>query len=71
MSCQNTENLKNCNCSATCSRKGNCCQCLAHHKKKGQLPACLFPNDVERGYDRSVENFIAVVQERGTGYLMQ
>jgi hypothetical protein len=34
-----------------------------------QLPACYFPEGVEAGYDRSVENFIRVVKEKGTGYL--
>jgi hypothetical protein len=44
---------------------------VAYHRKKGQLPACYFPDDVERGYDRSIANFIAVVEERGTGFLMK
>ena len=69
MECNKTENAKNCNCTSTCARKGICCQCIANHRKKGQLPACYFPEDVECGYDRSVGNFIAVVQERGTEYL--
>ncbi|HUW07485.1 MAG TPA: DUF6485 family protein [Williamwhitmania sp.] len=71
MECQNAQNLKGCNCSYPCTRKGNCCQCVAYHRKKGQLPACYFPDDVERGYDRSIANFIAVVEERGTGFLMK
>jgi len=35
----------------------------------GQLPACYFPDDIEAGYDRSVENFMRVVKERGTAFL--
>jgi hypothetical protein len=42
---------------------------LAYHRRNGELPACYFPNDIERGYDRSVENFIRIVKERGAGYL--
>jgi len=31
----------------------------------GELPACFFPDDIERTYDRSVEKFIKTYQERG------
>jgi hypothetical protein len=31
----------------------------------GQLPACYFPDSVEKGYDRSVENFIKAYREIG------
>jgi hypothetical protein len=31
----------------------------------GELPACFFPDDVERTYDRSVEKFIKTYQKRG------
>ena len=46
--CQNYEsNLAKCNCSyEPCSRKGKCCECLAYHKRIGELPACYFPDDV-------------------------
>jgi hypothetical protein len=58
-----------CNCTYSCSRKKNCCECIAYHRRSGQLPACYFPDDVEKSYDRSINNFIRVVQERGTSYL--
>ena len=52
------ENLARCNCSyEPCSRKGNCCECIAYHRKSGELPACLFPDNVERTYDRSAARF--------------
>ncbi len=63
--CNRDENSLNCNCSYPCSRKGRCCDCLAYHRKNGELPACYFPDDIERGYDRSVENFIRIYRERG------
>lgn len=69
MECKKRENSKNCNCTYPCGRKGICCDCINYHRSMGQLPACYFPADIEKGYDRSVENFIKVVQERGTGYL--
>ena len=58
--CENKgKNLEMCNCSyAGCSRKGLCCECMHYHRKNGQLPACFFPDDVEKSYDRSIEKFI-------------
>jgi len=41
-----------------CPRHGQCCQCLHYHLHKKQLPACCFPPDVERTYDRSFKRFI-------------
>ncbi|MCK5306799.1 MAG: hypothetical protein KAJ66_06655 [Candidatus Omnitrophica bacterium] len=64
--CKIEENKSRCNCTyEPCSRKGMCCECISYHRESGQLPACLFPNDVERSYDRSIENFIRVYKERG------
>ncbi|MDZ7860336.1 MAG: DUF6485 family protein [Candidatus Krumholzibacteriota bacterium] len=55
------ENLENCNCSYQgCPRKGNCCQCLQHHLKKRELPGCVFPDEIERTWDRSFERFIEI-----------
>ena len=68
MSCNRKEqNLENCNCTyPSCPRKGNCCECITYHKAMNQLPACYFPDDEEKSYDRSIENFIKIYQERGT-----
>ncbi len=63
--CKVEQNKQNCNCSYPCHRKGMCCDCIAYHKSSGQLPACFFPDDIEKTYDRSVENFIRVYKERG------
>ncbi|MEQ8223917.1 MAG: DUF6485 family protein [Candidatus Eremiobacterota bacterium] len=53
------KNLGLCNCSyGGCSKKGNCCACLHYHRSMGELPACFFPDDVERTYDRSIERFV-------------
>ncbi|MDD3567052.1 MAG: DUF6485 family protein [Bacteroidales bacterium] len=65
MDCKKDSNLSGCNCSYLCSRKGVCCDCIAYHRKMGQLPACYFPDDIERGYDRSIDNFIRIYNERG------
>ena len=55
------ENMKNCNCSYNpCSRKGICCECIAYHRSSGELPACYFPDSVEKSYDRSIQRFLSV-----------
>ncbi|MCD4834390.1 MAG: DUF6485 family protein, partial [Bacteroidales bacterium] len=46
-------------------KKGVCCDCIAYHRSIKQLPACYFPDDVERTYDRSVSKFLETIQERG------
>ena len=43
-----------------CSRKGMCCECIAYHRRNGEMPGCLFPPAAERSYDRSIENFIRI-----------
>ncbi len=68
MECKKERNLVHCNCSYPCGKKGICCDCIASHRRAGELPACYFPNDMEAGYDRSVENFIRIYQERGVSW---
>lgn len=60
MECQKTKNLKNCNCSFSCSRKGLCCECLAYHKDLGELPACYFPKEIEKTGERSVTAYLKI-----------
>jgi len=64
--CTWERNKANCNCTyETCDRKGICCECLRYHRGLGELPACVFPDDVEKTYDRSVERFIDTWQKKG------
>jgi hypothetical protein len=57
--CRLDDNLKICNCTyEPCSRKGLCCECIAYHRRLGELPACYFDDDAERTYDRSIAHFI-------------
>jgi len=60
--CKVEENKMNCNCTYPCDKKGMCCECISYHRKRDELPACYFPDNVERIYDRSIENFIRVYQ---------
>ncbi len=50
------ENLKHCNCTYSCAKKGLCCECVAYHRGKGQIPACFFSKEGEATYDRSIAN---------------
>ncbi len=65
MDCKQDQNMKNCNCSyEPCPRKGACCDCVSYHLKNRQVPACFFPADAERSYDRSFEHFGRLVTQR-------
>lgn len=65
MECKIDQNLKSCNCSyEPCSRKGTCCDCISYHLSARELPACCFPDDAERTYDRSFEHFARLVANK-------
>ena len=56
--CNIKRNKSRCNCSyEPCSRKGRCCECIQYHLNMQELPACCFPNNEERTYDRSFSRF--------------
>ncbi len=59
MECNNEQkNTERCTCTYDgCERHALCCECLAYHLKSKQLPACCFPPEVERTYDRSFKVF--------------
>ena len=58
LECKKEENAKDCNCTYPCEKKGMCCECIRSHRENGELPACYFPKDAEKTYDRSIEHFI-------------
>jgi len=61
--CTIEKNKQRCNCSyEPCSRKGICCECIKYHRQNGELPACYFPDDVEKTYDRSIARFVKLHQ---------
>jgi hypothetical protein len=63
--CKMDNNKARCNCTyEPCSRKGICCECIEYHRKYDELPACYFPADVEKTYDRSIARFIEIYQQR-------
>jgi len=65
MECNVNVNKKHCNCTyEPCPRKGICCECITYHLRMNELPACCFPDDVEKTYDRSFRKFIEVYSKR-------
>jgi len=61
MKCNATE--KDCRCTyLSCSHRGNCCQCVAYHRDKGEFTACFFSPETERTYNRS---FSTLCEDRG------
>ena len=59
MECKIAKNAQNCTCSYDgCSRRGVCCECVAYHRSKKELPGCFFPSHAEKTWDRSIDNFI-------------
>ncbi|MFP4528405.1 MAG: DUF6485 family protein [Candidatus Kapaibacterium sp.] len=62
MECKKDKNLSKCNCTYDpCPRKGMCCECVQYHLRSRQIPACFFPADAERTYDRSFAHFAKLV----------
>jgi len=59
MECKKELNKKHCNCTYSgCPRHGVCCECIKYHLSMRELPACAFPDHVEKTWDRSFEKFI-------------
>lgn len=54
MGCDNT---LECTCTYPCSRQGKCCECVAYHRRMGEVPGCFFSKGAEKTYDRSIEAF--------------
>ena len=64
MECKKAINLEKCNCTyEPCSHKGVCCECIQYHLRIHELPACCFPDDAERTFDRSFRYFARLVNE--------
>jgi hypothetical protein len=66
MDCVNkAKNTKFCSCSyPACTRKGVCCECLRYHLSQSEVPACLFPKEAEKIYDRSLKFFISLQKNK-------
>ncbi|MDH5634611.1 MAG: hypothetical protein OEY30_02165 [Candidatus Bathyarchaeota archaeon] len=47
-------------CTSSCDLKGRCCECIGSHRENKELPACYFPPEVEKTYDRSISKFVSL-----------
>ncbi len=60
--CPNQEkNTAGCTCTYSCDKHGLCCECVAYHRRLGEIPGCLFSRAGERTWDRSLA---ALVRDR-------
>ena len=58
MECIIERNKTACPCTyESCDKRGKCCECVAYHRGKDQLPGCFFTKEGERTYDRSFRFF--------------
>jgi hypothetical protein len=54
-----TRTADDCFCTYTaCSRRGNCCQCIAFHRDRAEATGCMFTPAGEKSYDRSLANLM-------------
>lgn len=68
MECNINANKVKCNCSyEPCPRKGRCCECISYHLENKELPACVFPAEIESTYDRSFTKFAEMIKGRSGG----
>jgi hypothetical protein len=59
MECKRQKNQTSCTCTyEPCPRKGVCCECVAYHRRNGEVPGCFFSKTGEASYDRSIQAFI-------------
>lgn len=59
----NTININNS--TYSCSKKGICCKCNEYYRSLRQLPSCYILADVKNTFDRSIENFLKLLQLGG------
>ena len=58
MECKKDQTVRSCACTYTsCSKRGLCCDCIASHLSRQELPGCCFPTAAEKTYDRSFAAF--------------
>lgn len=57
-------NSERCTCTNTgCDKYGVCCECVAKHLAKRQVPGCFFDKEGEATWDRSFEHFAKLIEQ--------
>ena len=65
MECEREKNSENCPCTwKSCDRKGVCCECVKYHLNQEEVPACFFPSNIEKTYDRSIRRFVEIYNKQ-------
>ncbi len=64
MECQISKIKASCNCTYPCSKKGKCCECISYHRGSNELPACYFPKEAEKTYNRSIEYYVEIANKK-------
>ena len=65
MECKKEKNSQSCECGVTsCPNHGLCCECVAKHLARRQVPGCFFDREGEAERDRSFEHFARLVAEK-------
>ncbi len=65
MDCQIEANVTNCSCTyEPCPRNGKCCECISYHLRSEELPACAFPPEIEKTYDRTFARFVEAFKNK-------
>lgn len=47
-----------CTYSPACSNRGNCCKCVAYHRERNEATGCMFTEEGEKSFDRSLTNLM-------------
>jgi hypothetical protein len=48
-----------CSCTyPTCEKHGKCCECVAFHRERGEIPGCFFTKEGEAFWKRDLDTFI-------------
>ncbi len=42
----------------SCPLHGKCCECVARHRGRNEIPGCFFSKSGEKAYNRSIDFFI-------------
>lgn len=64
--CSNYPENPTCPCTSFgCKVHGICCECIAKHNGRGQVPGCLFSKEGEALHDRSLNAYLQDLKTRG------
>jgi len=54
-----------CTCTYPCSRHGKCCECVAYHRRSGEVPGCFFQKPVKKHMTGQLKTCIETIKSQG------